>query len=127
SRGAGPRLTATGSTPGRAARPPVKGEDALRRPSRAKGLTALVRANARMRRHSRARRRHLWGLLPLVLYLSAFTLGPVVSTLLLGFRDAKGHWGLGALRTIASHYQFNDAVVNTLTITGLGLSLELGL
>ena len=71
------------------------------------------------------KRRHLWGLGPLVLYLGAFTLGPVVSTLLLGFRDSQGSWGLGAFRTIASHYQFNDAVVNTLAITGLGLSLEL--
>ena len=70
-------------------------------------------------------RRHLWGLGPLVLYLGAFTLGPVVSTLLLGFRDSQGSWGLGAFRTIAAHYQFNDAVVNTLAITGLGLSLEL--
>lgn len=70
-------------------------------------------------------RRHLWGLVPLILYLGAFTLGPVVSTLLLGFRDSQGAWGLGAFRTIASHYQFNDAVVNTLAITGLGLSLEL--
>src|SRR5207247_1678134 len=68
---------------------------------------------------------HLWGLVPLILYLAAFTLVPVVSTLLLGFRDDTGHWGLGALRTIAAHYQFNDAVVNTLAITGLGLSLEL--
>src|SRR5262249_51892305 len=70
---------------------------------------------------------HLWGLVPLGLYLGAFTLAPVISTLLLGFRDAQGHWGLGALRSIASHYQFSDAVVNTLAITGLGLSLELGL
>jgi trehalose transport system permease protein len=71
------------------------------------------------------KRRHLWGLGPLVLYLGAFTLGPVVSTLLLGFRDSQGSWGLGAFRIIAAHYQFNDAVVNTLAITGLGLSLEL--
>ena len=71
------------------------------------------------------KRRHLWGLGPLVLYLGTFTLGPVVSTLLLGFRDSQGSWGLGAFRTIAAHYQFNDAVVNTLAITGLGLSLEL--
>jgi len=71
------------------------------------------------------KRRHLWGLVPLILYLGACTLGPVVSTLLLGFRDPKGHWGVGAFRTIASHYQFTDAVVNTLAITGLGLSLEL--
>ena len=73
------------------------------------------------------KRRHLWGLVPLVVYLSAFTLAPVVSTLLLGFRDSKGHWGLAAFRTIAAHYQFNDAIVNTLAITGLGLSLKLGL
>src|SRR5215471_20467069 len=96
----------------------MKGEDARNR---------AIPTTRFPRRHSRARRRHLWGLGPLVLYLGAFTLGPVVSTLLLGFRDAQGHWGLGAFRTIAAHYQFNDAVVNTLAITGLGLSLELGL
>lgn len=78
-----------------------------------------------LRRHRRARRRHLWGLVPLVLYLGAFTLLPVISTLLLALRDSQGHWGLTSWRTIASHYHFSDAVVNTLAITVLGVSLEL--
>lgn len=71
------------------------------------------------------RGRKLLGLAPLALYLAAFTLVPVFSTLVLSFQNADGTWGLGAFRTIAGHYQFNDAVVNTLVITGLGLSLEL--
>jgi ABC-type sugar transport system permease subunit len=36
----------------------------------------------------------LLGLVPLVLYLGAFTLVPVVSTLVLSFRTPAGHWGL---------------------------------
>jgi trehalose transport system permease protein len=71
------------------------------------------------------RGRKLLGLAPLALYLAAFTLVPVFSTLVLSFQNVDGTWGLGAFRTIAGHYQFTDAVVNTLVITGLGLSLEL--
>jgi ABC-type sugar transport system permease subunit len=69
----------------------------------------------------------LLGLVPLALYLGAFTLVPVVSTLVLSFRTPEGHWGLGAFRTLAAHYQFGEAVVNTLAITGLGLLIELSL
>jgi hypothetical protein len=64
----------------------------------------------------------LLGLAPLALYLGAFTLVPVVSTLVLSFRTPEGQWGLGAFRALAAHYQFGDAVVNTLAITGLGLA-----
>lgn len=70
------------------------------------------------------RGRHLLGLAPLVLYLAAFTLLPVASTLLLSVQDAEGHWGVDAFLTIARHYQFGEAVVNTLVITGVSLGLE---
>jgi trehalose transport system permease protein len=63
--------------------------------------------------------------MPLVLYLGMFTLGPVLSTLILSFRTSEGDWGLGAFRDLAGHYQFGEAVVNTLAITGLGLAMEL--
>lgn len=69
--------------------------------------------------------RHLLGLAPLTLYLAAFTFIPVVSTLLLSFQDPQGYWSFDAFRAISSHYQFSEAVVNTLVITGLGLGLEL--
>ena len=69
----------------------------------------------------------LLGLAPLTLYLGAFTLVPVVSTLVLSFRAPEGQWGLGAFRALAAHYQFGEAVVNTLAITGLGLAIELSL
>ncbi|MGQ4808280.1 L-arabinose transport system permease protein AraP [Candidatus Entotheonellaceae bacterium PAL068K] len=71
--------------------------------------------------------RHLFGLAPLILYLAAFTLFPVISTLILSLQDPEGNWGFSAFRAIVSHYQFGEAVVNTLVITGLGLGLELGL
>ena len=71
--------------------------------------------------------RHVFGLAPLILYLAAFTLFPVISTLVLSLQDPEGNWGLSAFRAIVSHYQFGEAVVNTLVITGLGLGLELGL
>ena len=69
----------------------------------------------------------LLGLAPLALYLGAFTLVPVVSTFVLSLRTPEGHWGLGAFRALAAHYQFGEAVVNTLAITGLGLLIELSL
>jgi trehalose transport system permease protein len=67
----------------------------------------------------------LLGLMPLALYVGTFTLGPVLSTLILSFRTPEGHWGLGAFRDLAAHYQFGEAVVNTLVITGFGLAMEL--
>ena len=73
------------------------------------------------------KRSSLLGLVPLALYLGAFTLVPVVSTLVLSFHTPEGHWGLGAFRALAAHYQFGEAVVNTLAITGLGLLIELSL
>ncbi|MEE9147834.1 MAG: sugar ABC transporter permease [Candidatus Tectomicrobia bacterium] len=71
------------------------------------------------------KRRHLLGLVPLTLYLFAFTLIPVVSTFWLSVHNPSGGWGLEAFRTITSHYQFGEAVANTLIVTGLGLGLEL--
>lgn len=71
--------------------------------------------------------RYLLGLAPLTLYLIAFTLLPVLSTLRLSFHHPESGWGLEAFRTIASHYQFGEAVGNTFIITVMGLSLELGL
>ena len=69
----------------------------------------------------------LLGLVPLTLYVGVFTLVPVVSILVLSFRTPEGHWGLGAFRALAAHYQFGEAVVNTLAITALGLLIELSL
>ena len=71
--------------------------------------------------------RHLLGLLPLTLYLAAFTFVPVVSTLVLSLQDPEGNWGFSAFRAISSHYQFSEAVINTLVITGLSLGLEVSL
>ena len=69
----------------------------------------------------------LLGMAPFVLYLGTFTVVPVVSTLVLSFRTSEGDWGLGAFSAVAAHYQFGEAVVNTLAITGLGLAMELSL
>lgn len=68
--------------------------------------------------------RYLLGLAPLALYLLVFTFVPVVSTLVLSVQNAAGNWSLEAFRQIASHYQFGEAVGNTLIVTGLGLALE---
>ena len=69
----------------------------------------------------------LLGLAPLTLYLAALTLVPLVSTLLSSLQSPQGDWGLGAYRAIISHYQFGEAVTNTLMVTFLGLSLEMAL
>jgi trehalose transport system permease protein len=67
------------------------------------------------------------GLAPLLLYLAAFTLMPVVSTLWLSLNQPDTGFSLDAYRKITSHYQFVDAVGNTCMVTALGLALELSL
>jgi trehalose transport system permease protein len=71
--------------------------------------------------------RILLGLAPLTLYLVAFTLVPVASTFLFSLLAPGGGITLEHFRRIAGHYQFGQAVLNTLGITAIGLSLELGL
>ena len=70
------------------------------------------------------KRRHLLGLAPLTAYLLTFTFVPVVSTLWLSMHTPEGVWSLAAFRTVTAHYQFGEAVANTLVITGLSLTLE---
>jgi trehalose transport system permease protein len=67
----------------------------------------------------------LVGLLPLSLYLVGFTLVPVASTLALSVTAPDGRLALEPFRRIASHYQFGEAVTNTLAVTGISLTLEL--
>jgi ABC-type sugar transport system permease subunit len=71
--------------------------------------------------------RILLGLAPLTLYLAAFTLVPVASTFVLSLSAPGDGITLEHFRRIAGHYQFGQAVVNTLGITVIGPSLELGL
>jgi trehalose transport system permease protein len=73
------------------------------------------------------RLRPLLGLAPLALYLAGLTLVPVVSTLWLSVAGPDGGFTLEHFQKIAGHYQFGEAVVNTLGITAVGLSLELAL
>ena len=68
-----------------------------------------------------------FGLTPLLLYLAAFTLAPVVSTLWLSVRQPGAGFSLDAYRQIASHYQFVEAVGNTCLVTAIGLALEMSL
>jgi len=69
----------------------------------------------------------LIGLAPITLYLLGLTLVPVLSTLWLSVAAENGGTTLDHFRRIGEHYQFGDAVANTLAITALGLTLELGL
>lgn len=71
--------------------------------------------------------RALIGLAPISLYLLGLTFAPVVSTLWLSVAAEDGGVTLDHYRRIGEHYQFADAVLNTLAITALGLALELGL
>ena len=73
------------------------------------------------------RLRSLLGLAPIALYLAGLTLVPVASTLWLSVAGPDGGLTLEHFRKIAAHYQFGEAVVNTLGITAVGLSLELAL
>lgn len=71
--------------------------------------------------------RALLGLAPVTLYLVGLTLAPVLSTLWLSVAGEHGGVTFDHFLRIARHYQFGDAVVNTLAITAVGLTLELTL
>ena len=71
------------------------------------------------------RTREIIGLLPVTLYLLAFTLAPLASTVLLSAGAPGGRITLDYFHRIIDHFQFGEAVVNTLVVTGIGLTLEL--
>lgn len=71
------------------------------------------------------RAHHLIGLAPLALYLTALTVTPLASTLWLSVANPEGGLTAGHFRQIGQHYQFGEAVANTLAVTGLGLGIEL--
>ncbi|MFC1571084.1 carbohydrate ABC transporter permease [Candidatus Margulisiibacteriota bacterium] len=66
-------------------------------------------------------------LLPLLIYLLGFTLWPILHATFLAFTDyLNGNFpALTNFKYIFSHFQFREAVFNTLFITIVGLSLEL--
>jgi trehalose transport system permease protein len=66
--------------------------------------------------------------LPLVAYVLALTIAPIVNTFQISFTDGR-HGGL-TLRnyeTIFGAHVFREAVINTLIVAGISLVLELGL
>lgn len=65
------------------------------------------------------------GLLPLTVYLAALTLAPVLSTLALSMTTDAGTITLENFRGVTRDFQFGQALVNTLVVTGMGLTLEL--
>jgi trehalose transport system permease protein len=69
--------------------------------------------------------RALLGLLPLAAYLSCLTVAPVASTLVMSATAPDIGITLEHFRRIVTDYQFGEAVINTLVITGIGLTLEL--
>ena len=69
--------------------------------------------------------RTLVGLAPIALYLVGLTLAPLASTLWLSVSRPDGGLTLEHFRRVGAHYQFGEAVANTLAITAVGLSLEL--
>ena len=66
-------------------------------------------------------------LVPLLIYLLGFTLVPIAHATFLAFTDyLNGNFpSLASFNYIFKHFQFKEAVFNTLFITIVGLSLEL--
>ncbi len=64
-------------------------------------------------------------ILPLVLYIFGFTLVPVTRSIALGFSSEAGGFTFEHYRALFANGQFRGALINTLAITGLGLSLQL--
>ncbi len=68
-------------------------------------------------------------MVPLIVYILGFTLGPVLYTIFISFQEKFTHLfpTLTNYRYILGHFQFKEAFINTLLITLISLSLELGL
>ncbi|MBI4736208.1 MAG: sugar ABC transporter permease [candidate division NC10 bacterium] len=102
-----------------------RGADPLAERGGRRGPPALGGAAGRAPERPPVRPRDLVGLLPLALYLAGFTVVPVASTLALSVSAPGGGITLDHFRRIAGHYQFGEAVVNTVAVAGIGLALEL--
>jgi trehalose transport system permease protein len=64
------------------------------------------------------------GLVPVTLYLVAFTLVPLASTFVLSVFSPDGGLTVDYFQQMVRHFQFGEAVANTLVVTGIGLTLE---
>jgi trehalose transport system permease protein len=70
----------------------------------------------------------IWLTLPLIAYVLALTVAPIVSTFRLSFTDGTaGGFSLANYETIFGARVFRDAVINTLIVAAISLVLELGL
>jgi trehalose transport system permease protein len=66
-------------------------------------------------------------ILPLAIYVIGFTLGPILYTFALSFQGqfTKAFCGFENYRQIFGHFQFKLALINTLAITAISVSLEI--
>jgi len=65
-------------------------------------------------------------IVPLVVYIIGFTFTPVLYTIFLSFKHPfNNYFSLDNYSRILTHFQFRRAVINTLAVTTISLSLEL--
>jgi trehalose transport system permease protein len=64
-------------------------------------------------------------ILPLAVYILGFTIIPIFKTILLGFQDKSGTFGLETYKYLFAKKDFNMAILNTIAVTIVGVSLQL--
>lgn len=65
-------------------------------------------------------------ILPLTLYIFGFTLIPIFKTIILSFQDKEtGSWGFTMYQYLFGRPAFKSAIFNTITITLIGLTIQL--
>ncbi len=72
--------------------------------------------------------KHYWKiffLAPLLLYLTIFTLIPIIRSIILSFQQKGGRLTLSNYGWLFTNFQFREAFVNTICVTVLALALEL--
>lgn len=67
-------------------------------------------------------------ILPMTLYIFGFTLLPIFKTIMLGFQDnLTGEWTLKVYESVFQKPDFLRAIVNTVGVTVIGLSIQMSL
>lgn len=67
-------------------------------------------------------------ILPMTLYIFGFTLLPIFKTIMLGFQDnLTGEWTLKVYESVFQKPDFLRAIVNTVGVTIIGLSIQMSL
>lgn len=65
--------------------------------------------------------------MPLVIFVLGFTVRPIISTFVMGFKDTSGQWSMENYKYVFNRHSFYQALRNTLTFSAIALVIQFGL